>query len=96
MVLETRGDSKEASGELIPGHPGSVVNNDNPSPVCIVKVLTVDDDLGGIGIVRVLDELDQCCGIAPNQEFAQLSEQMSVDGEPSHARCLSGKADATP
>ncbi len=51
------------------------------NPPVILQFFTVDHHAGGVGVVRILDELHDGCAVAPYKKSAEFSQEVRVDGE---------------
>src|ERR1700722_14274989 len=84
LGFHARCDSEEAILENRRSHSETVIFNPYEAPTCIVESFRVDDDLVCIRIVGVLDELNQCGRVSPDEELAKFAKKMGVYGKSGH------------
>lgn len=85
-------DSEEPVLEFRTRHADPVVLDQDSPVLGVLEVPSLDVHGASVGIVGILDQLDECGRFPPDEQFAELSKQLGIDREFRHKRFPGGLA----
>jgi len=98
-MLHPCGDTQKPSHEGVEVHSDTVIRDANHPGRGVGKVLTKNDDLRRVGVIRVLHQFDESRRFPAHEQLSQFTEEMCVNAETGRAggsavgrrstRCLS-------
>src|SRR4051794_41156205 len=75
VIFRPGGDGEESLLELALRHPNAVIPDGYKPTARVGERFSIDHDSCCVCVIRILDKLDECRRVAPNQELSQLSKR---------------------
>jgi hypothetical protein len=79
-------DGQKAALKLASVHTNSIVGYDNAAMCRIAKIDAGDCYQSCVGVIGILDQLDESGTFFGNQQFAELLEELGIDAEARHLK----------